>query len=349
MLNVEVLPFEPRHAEQHIELAQRAFAVFGEAARPKDSVEFVEHLHGDANPAGRALVASAMLDGRCAGSVSAIPARFQMHDGSQVTGWQIGFFVVDASIQRQGVGTKLLEAITAALKDRVRGFIYAYPNRRSIPVLDRYGYERLASIPTFIHLPSAHALFGPAHVHDAGAGVWDLESPRAADLAMELAPIVAGAAGAAGGAWSAGFVRDEAYFRWRFLGPDADTRYRFVVCREREGQGAFVIALARHVFIGLRFAILVDACPDVLASRLGIAVKAAQAMGKLDGARLVYVNTNALQGSRNEKPAGVPWRVRIPASRNPRPVELMMYPGTSTVIAEELKQSLVMTADWMGF
>ena len=62
-----------------------------------------------------------------------------------------------------------------------------------------------------------------------------------------------------------GFVRDAAFFRWRFLGPDADLRYRFVALKRRGGGDTMLVALAEHAALGTQFTVLVDGAPDLSA------------------------------------------------------------------------------------
>lgn len=366
-LNIEVTPFDAAHAPAAVELAARAFTVVAADARPKDSAAFLGHIHGDANPAGRAWIAIARRAGRAVASVAAVPARFRTRAGRAIVGYQIGTFVVDPSMQRQGLGSQSLAELTRVLKALPDTFIYAYPNPRSQAVLDRLGYLRVAEIPTLIHPPGWRSLFAPGttSLRDRAGREWDLTFLRAGDAEkavravgeLEREP--------------AGFVRDRRYFLWRFFGPDSAQRYEFVVCTARGEKRAFVLALARHGFKGLRFTILVDAFPNIFAAEPALvadepelladepallahkpalfagdpalAVRAAQVTGRRAGAWFVYLNTSA------RATPGTPWSVRLPRARNPRPVQLMIYPENSAISADELGASLAMTADWNGF
>jgi predicted N-acetyltransferase YhbS len=333
VLNVEVSLFEDRHAEAQLDLVRSAFSIVPEGARPKESVDTLRHMHGEANPAGRAWMAFARFDGRLVGSVAAVPYRFRRRDGVGVTGWQIGTFAVDASAQRQGVGRALLDGITADLERLPESFVYTYPNQRSIAVFDRHGYQRLGSVPTRIHPPWPGSASG-----------WALRRIETREVPAELAQV------APADPPPPGFVRDASYFRWRFCGPSAEERYRFVACRGPSGREGFVVALASHRFLGLRFGVLADACPDVLDRHYGIALRAAGAEARRAGAWLLYVNSNVRRlGGGRARPARVPWSVPVPDSRNPRPIELLYHPRGAAVGPEELAGSLAMTADWGGF
>ena len=331
MIDVEVTPYEERHAATQVDLQARAFTVVAESARPTDSAAWLHHFHGPANPAGRALIALAREGEQVVGSASAIAARFRRPDGRVLVGWQVGTFVVDAAQQRKGIGSKLLVALTEALEERTDDFVYSYPNSRSIPVFDRHGYDRHGRTPTRIFLPAA----GPGRA-------WELrvvERDEAAALAAEADGAAAG--GTAGE--PSGFVRDAPYFRWRFCAPEAGDRYRFVEARERDGDGRFVLALASHRFAGLSFGVLADTCPALSGPRLGVAVRAALAAGRSAGAWLLYATTS-LDGD-----ARAPWRVPVPESRDPRPVVLVMPRTTDGTLAREVATSAVATADWGGF
>lgn len=329
MIDVDVSPFEERHAQVQVELEARAFAMVARSARPKDSAKYLYHIHGPKNPAGRAWIAVASESGRPVGSAAALPARFARKDGRIVIGWQVGTFVVDAAQQRQGIGTVLLNALTDALKGRADAFLYSYPNRRSIQVFERHGYSRAGRTPTRIFLPAR----GP------GKG-WETRRIAREEVAAALAAIPEPAVSTGP---PNGFVRDARYFEWRFCGNEAEGRYRFVHCRMRDGPAAFVIALAAHRFAGLSFGVLADACPDVLDTHLGTAVRASLAEGRQAGSFLLYATASVRPRSR------LPWSVGLPESRDPRPVVLVLHEETKVVSAEEVAGSLVMTADWGGF
>lgn len=333
MLSVEVSPFEERHAEAQLELVRSAFSGVSEGARPKETADSLRHIHGAANPAGRAWLAFARRAGQLAGSVAAVPYRFLRRDGAVVTGWQIGTFVVDAAAQGQGIGRALLAGLTAEVERLPDSFVYSYPNRRSIAVFDRHGYRRLGSVPTRIHPPWP----GPG----AAWTVRRIEAREVPDELSRLAPAEPP---------PPGFVRDAPYFVWRFCGPAADERYRFVACRGPSGRDGLVVALASHRFLGLRFGVLADACPDVLDRQHGIAVRAAGAEARRDGAWLLYVNSNVGRlGGGRARPRGVPWSLPVPDARNPRPIELLYHAPGAAVGPEELAGSLALTADWGGF
>lgn len=343
-MTIEAAPYESKLADAHVELVQRAFAIMPAGARPKDSPAYVRHMHSAANPAGQAWISVAREDERWIGSTSAIPARFRTRAGRIVTGYQIGYFAVDSAAQRRGLGTRLLDTMTQAFADRDDVFVYGYPNLRSQPVLERYGYRTVASIPTAIHPPRIRTLFARdvRHVELRGLGLWDLEYPNAA----ETVALIRSIARSPHEQELPGFVRDAAYFTWRFCGPDADRRYRFVVCRSRASDRALVLALASHTFKGLRFAILADTFPNAASEPYALAVRAAQCAGRRDGALFVYTNTNIDSIASTN---GTPWSIQVPRSKDPRPVEWMVYPKTTAVELTEIGESLAMTADWMGF
>jgi hypothetical protein len=105
------------------------------------------------------------------------------------------------------------------------------------------------------------------------------------------------------------------------------------------------LVLAHRCFSHIRFAILVDILsPDLLGSYPS-AVKAAC---HVNGAQLVYLNTNlprlaATRGLRFARGVAVPGIV------NPRPVELLYLPRADATLRQELFQAPLLTADWMGF
>jgi GNAT superfamily N-acetyltransferase len=339
VIDIEVKPFDPALARAAVLLAQRAFAVVSADARPKDSPAFLAHIHGESNPAGKARIAFARQDGRDVATVAAVPARFRTRAGATVIGHQIGTYVVDPEFQRQGLGSRILLELTNVLTELPDSFVYAYPNPRSQAPLDRSGYLRVAEIPTRIHPPTARSLVakGAKSLRDAGGCEWSLSLARGVEAertVRDLRPLERE---------PEGFVRDRGYFLWRFFGPDCNERYEFMICRSLADERGFVLALARHRFKGASFAILVDAFPNVFVEQHSLAIRAAQVAGRDSGAWFVYLNTSAASVH------GVPWSVRLPASRNPRPVQLMIYPKNNAISPDELRASLAMTADWNGF
>jgi predicted N-acetyltransferase YhbS len=333
-VKLEIADADPAHAAIVEDLARRAFAGVRRGARPDQGAGFIAHLLGPSNPAGVARVAlahDAGAGGRALGSLVAIPARFRRRDGRVVTGYQVGYFFVDHRGQGQGVGTALLAGLTAALRSEPDSFVYTFPNPRSIGHFDRFGYERVASIPTYLYPPAPVAR---GDVRDAAGREWTIESVGAAAAARVAATDVAPLPP------EPGFTRDVEHFAWRYCGPESGARYRFAVCRARDGGEVFVAVLARHRLLGAPFTVLVDVLSADLACHYVAAVRVA---GRARGRAPVYANTNLARAAR--RPPGLP----VPRLVNPRPVELLKLPGEGGVSRAELAGSVVITGDWLGF
>lgn len=320
-VRVDVRPFEPDDARTYVELARRAFEGVSSERRPRDTVERVAHLHGDANPAGRALVALARLDGVVVGHASALPARHVDARGAERVARQIGCFVVDPSAQGRGVGRALLTAITAAAGERV----HAYPNARSAPVFEAVGYVRCAEAPARVAIGARRSREVTADLGNGWTG-----------RALEVDAVRAPAPSFAQGTLPPGFVRDASWFAWRFLDPALVDAYRFAAIAHRD-RGEHVVALASHVARGVAFGVLADALPALDARSLPAAVRAAAAFG---ASRFVYFTTN-LPAVGGLTQLGT----RVPARFDPRPVVLYARPDD----ASELASTTILTADWMGF
>jgi GNAT superfamily N-acetyltransferase len=342
-VKIEISVFDPSYAPAMARVAQRAFAEIPEQAQPSLTADFVAHILGVSNPAGSSRVALAYEEGEVLGSVAAIPTRFRRQDGRVVTGNQVGFFFVDHRAQGRGFGAALLAELTATIRDDADSFIYTFPNPRSIGLFDNYGYERVASIPTYVYPTTPRAILARMTakkvLRERGGRVWEFESldAGAAERSAHEFP--------AEPARDVGLIRDGAYFAWRYCGTDADKRYRFVLCRAEEEHEWFLLVLAHHRFSGIRFAIVADVLSADLPYAYGRAVQAARLMG--DSA-FVYANTNLkrIPGARaSALPIGVP----IPCTANPRPVELLAFGRAGALPREELAAGAVMTADWMGF
>ena len=345
--DVDIFTYESGYADELHALIESAFSAQPAHARPKDSTAYLDYMQGPSNPAGRAIVAATRKNGALAGNISATPFRFTTREGRVLTGYQLGSVVVGAQHQREGIGGRLVRAITAHLDGLPDSFTYIYPNTRSEPVLLRNGYLPAREVPTYIHFPAFRSFRGlqrNARIVDRRLGSWSVSVCSLTD-ALAIATD-----------WpdtpmpSTGFTRGPGFFRWRFGGPGTESRYRFAVCRRENGDDAFALSIARHTFSGIRFAIPVDLLSRNPAGHYGLALKAAQAIGGRDGERFVYVNSNIprLNGTtalRSDRP----WGAQVPSVFNPRPVRLLYYPREDIRLAQELDAGIAMTGDWMGF
>ncbi len=328
MLTIATHAAEPRDAELFVELAARAFAHVPEHARPKERPEFVAHTHGPENPAGRGLVTLAHEGETLVGHVGAIPFRFLRRDGALATGWQIGCYVVDGSQQRKGIGKAILADLSAAVAREPRGgFLFGYPNRRSLGPLLKLGGREVARARTLLVAPSLSRT-----VRDASGRRWVAQSLDAEDARIALGRV------RCPDACRGAFVRDAAWFQWRFLAPAAASRYRFALAAPEGGGESLLLALSEHEVNGVRFTILVDALPELDAQRQGLAVALARAAG---GGKPVYLTTN-LRWARG------PLAFALPERFDPRPVVDVLMPGGDE-FAEELGGAPIQTGDWMGF
>jgi len=337
LLSIECVPFDAGHAGVIVELGHRAFSAVTGYARPKDSAAHLGQLLGPENPGGQTWLAVAREGSRCVGNVAATPFRFRTKTGRLLTGFQLGSLVVDPVLQRQGVGSRLIAEITGYLADKPDSFTYIYPNTRSKHVLLRQGYEIAADIPTYVHLPTSTS-FGISR------GSWDIEivTPRTLWRDMASFPEDDSTTG--------GFIRDAAYCRWRYCGPDTENRYRFAVLRAKSGSGTAVVVLTSHEFNGIRFTIVVDLFSASPGRHYAPAIKAAQICGSGDSPRLVYSSSNIpilarLRGDMKQKSRGF----AVPDFANPRPIKLLLHTTSSGVGRDDLANSVALTGDWMGF
>lgn len=348
-LQFDTFTYDSGHADTLHGLIDRAFSIVPPHARPKDSRAYLDYMQGPANPAGPAVVAVARLDGECVGNISATPFRFTTRAGGRLTAYQLGSVVVDTANQRQGIGGKLVGVITEHLAAIPDSFTYIYPNTRSHPVLLRNGYAAARDVPTYIHFPTPGSLFGAgnaaddARLHDRNLGPWRMTRGTIEDLLTLSAD------------WpdddgTQGFARDRTFFKWRFGGPGADSRYRFVTCRDDAGADAFGAVFANHRFAGQQFVILVDILSPDPRRHYGLALKAARAVGSMAGEHFVYVNSNIPRFPRQQPPGSVaPWGIAVPDAVNPRPLRLLYHPRADMDVGGEIDVSIAMTGDWMGF
>ncbi|MBK7642704.1 MAG: GNAT family N-acetyltransferase [Planctomycetes bacterium] len=327
-MNITTRRYLPSDAQLFVELAARAFAHVPEHARPKDRPEFIAHTHGPANPAGHGFVVLAEEQGRVLGHVGGIPFRFVRRDGSLTTGWQIGCYVVDGTLQRKGIGKAILGELQATVaREEPSGFSYGYPNRRSLGPFLRLGGRIVARARTLLVPPTLSK-----RLRDEQGRVWTVRSVDAEDAATALGHMRLPAPG------RPGFVRDAAYFRWRYLAPVAAPRYRFALAAPEGGGDLLLLALSEHRVRGVRFTILVDGLPELSGDRLGLALGAARIAG---GGGPVYLTTNA-RWKRG------PFAFALPERFDPRPVVDVLM-SASDELSPDLHDAPMQTGDWMGF
>jgi len=321
-------PAQPEHADLFVRLAANAYAHLPEHERPRDRAEFVAHTHGPANPAGRGIVVLAEDAGRAVGHVSAIPFRYLRRDGALTTGWQVSCFVVDATVQRQGVGQGLFAELLAAIgRDERRGFVFTHPNPRSHGLFLRFGARELVRARTLLVPPALRGIPRDEQGRRWSVSALDVEGARAELSRLRFPEPQRGA-----------FLRDADFFRWRFLDAPAAPRYRFARAAPDGGGESLLLALGEHRAHGVRFTILVDAVPDPFRGRFALAVRAARSAG---GSRPLYLTTNA-------RWKGGPLALSVPRSLDPRPVFLVLFPGHDE-LAPELAEAPILTGDWMSF
>jgi predicted N-acetyltransferase YhbS len=328
MTTLTTRPYVDGDAREYVRLAASAFAAARADARPTESAAFVAHIHSQANPAGRSYATLAEHEGQVVGHLSAIPFRFLRRDGEPLVCWQLGLFAVSAELQRGGIGAKLLRQQIAELqRERPQDCAYGYPNPRSLGLLLGWGLEPAAVVPAYLVPPRARR----GALRD-GAGAFEIDALDAAGAVRALEGVRCDAPA------RGRFVRDAAYFRWRFLGAEADRRYRFLVLGRRGGGDRTLLVLAEHRAFGLRFTVLVDGAPDLAQGRLGLALRAVQ---RALPRRPIYLTTNA---SLREGPPAL----RVPRRLDPRPVLPFALPGSER-FRPELGQASYLTGDWMSF
>ena len=256
-MKIEVSQFSSENADILFGLSNSAFKSISVDFRPKESIEFIRHLNGKANPAGLSICAVAFEESQCVGNVTAIPIRFLGK-----TGYQIGGFFVDQKYQGRGLGKKLLLEITYALREKKDTFIYTFPNARSIGIFYKLGYRLISRIPTYIF------------PWKKGNNILEAIEPK--EISIENLE----------GFGKGGIIRDQSFFNWRYCGPGSENRYKFLIGKV-ENKLDFVVITSKHNFKRITFTIIVD----ILASSTITFLKAINAAQKLG--KMVYMNTNA--------------------------------------------------------
>ncbi|MEM7541270.1 MAG: hypothetical protein AAF384_06730 [Pseudomonadota bacterium] len=326
-------PYQAHHTEMHLGITERAYANHPAHARPELDAAFHRQLHGGANPAGAALMMTAREDGHCVGVLSSIPMRFKTRAGIAMTGYQGTALAVDPGAQAQFIGLRLSRLLIRSANALSNCFPYGYPNRNAHRFYVRAGSVLAQVVPTYV-FPRTPCR---ASYKDPSGMRWTFEAINSPDeldpsefidspLAIE------------------GFVRDRAYFDWRF-GGDAAARYRFVFCRAEEKSSSFIVACTEHRMSGFPFTILVEGYPSPFLDHFAIAVRAATLTATHKTIRFVYATTNL---ARRRPEIRWPKGVEIPTRFHPRPFELYAHPEGAAP-TDEVGLSLALTGDWLGF
>lgn len=349
MVVTKIGPFQPDHAEVYLELQRRAYSRAPAHSRPRDSAAFLKHVQGAANPAGITRIAAAHSNDECIGSLAAMPVRFRTASGGNATGYRIDYWVVDPAHQGKGIGRRLLAELTESLAPVETAFVYSLPGQRSFDAFKNMGYVPVTSVPTFLYATGYPLLRIPKNrisvpIPDQETGAWEAEFmdlERVRELFQDRLDRKEDL--------EIGFVRDQAYFTWRYLEPDPLRNYLYVVCRREKGEGFLVVVLARHCLRGLSFTILVDWYSNPPCQGFPVAIKAARLGARQGRDLLVYTTTNAARLSRTPTVRSAPFGFSVPSRFNPRIVELVLYSESRAIKKEDLAKSLVTTGDWMGF
>jgi len=240
----------------------------------------------------------------------------------------VSCFVVDGSVQRQGVGQALFAELLAAIgRDERGGFVFTHPNPRSHGLFLRFGARELVRARTLLIAPALRRGWTDEQERRWKVSELDPESARAELSRLAFPEPQRGA-----------FLRDAEFFRWRFLDAPAAPRCRFARAAPDGGGESLLLAFGEHRARGVRFTILVDAVPDPFRGRFALALRAARGAG---GRRPLYLTTNA-------RWEDGPLAFSVPRALDPRPVFLVLFPGHDE-LAPELAQAPILTGDWMSF
>jgi len=335
------------HAAQISELAENAFLAVPEHERPKDLTPgVVDALLSETNPAGTCPVALATINDTIVGCFSAVPGRLQKADGFLITGFQPAFLWVRQTHQRQGVGIALLTHLTSHLSRIPNSFIYTYPNQRSMGAFLKCGYEKVADIKTYI-FPNSPSIFrkgnpGSFSIEKFPGAPWAFTVFGTSELETYLGCVK-------NTRRSAGFMRDAEYLRWRYGSAEYGEKYQFMFGRNATTNDSLVIVTTAHSFSNIRIFIFSDLISATIEEHLPLAVAAVKKLAGQQGFVFVYIETNLFERCREKQFLDVPLSFAVPRCMHPRPLSLLMYPGTKTITKEELAQAPVMTGDWQGF
>ena len=292
--------------ERHVDLFRRAWSAYVERGEIKPLAP--GHLRAlyAANPSGASVVTVASQGERWLGLVAGLATDVVLPDGRTERAFQIGDFMVDQAVQRQGIGGRLLEGLLAFL--RTQGYaVYTFPNRRSVEVFLRQGFEEIRSLQPLLFAPLP-GRWARRRLAARGLRARGLTLEQASRLADELANQPRA---------TPEIRKNSRYLRWRYAEMRDSAEFHFLGIETDDGTAAGLVVSTSYRFRGIPFGVVVDVLGgDGFREPLHCGV------GLGAGG---WVGFSTVE--RDSDWPAPPLAIELPARFQPRPVRLLVPPG----------------------
>lgn len=313
--------FNPEHAA----LYQRTWKQYIESGQGKALTARQINAFYHQNPEGKALLSVATIKGKWVGSIAAVPTRCGKSVSDTELFFQIGDFMVDPSVQGQGVGSRILTELTAALTDRSY-LTYTFPNARSVGLFIKQGYQKVREIPTRIFLPQLEAIIQRSDSNLTEISLSDAESACDELAQLENRHNL--------------IIKDGEYIKWRYSDIRDTDDYQFFLLRSNDNQLLGLIVTTMYRFSGIRFLVVLDlivsgdsSLNTVFSNNISLHSPLQLGFSTID---------------RDFPKARLRAALPVPTQLNPRPIILLTLPKCASSF--ELASSCrFVTADWQGF
>lgn len=317
--------YDPKHHD----LFMRTWGGYIAKGNAKSITEDQLRLLYSANPAGNSILTIIEEGGVWIGAISAIATDIALPDGSAVTAYQIGDFMVDPKQQGRGLGGKLLRELTRFLVENGLR-VYTFPNTRSVGVFLKQSYVEIRSIPMVVYplLPAAAArgltLGGKIMVRDVSIDV-------AGKIADELL---------ASSSMRGIIAKSGDYLAWRYSRMRDSRDYCFSIVERADRDAPSLVVWSPFRYHRVTIQVVVDVISD---PRYPPPLCEVAGKGMRRGALLGLNNVESGPGW--SLPA---FSIRVPRKYDPRPARLLVPPN-DPASARLFSDCRFTTGDWMGF
>lgn len=308
-----ITKFESDHGNDIVEITENSFRYVVERERPKKSqVSKIINTFSETNPAGCSIMAYALVGNMRVACCAAIPFRVHTDFGENI-GYQIGSFFVRNEYHGIGIGTKLVEDLTSFFDKKL--FLFSYPNKRSISIFLKNGYQVAEIIPTFIYLSGIARIISIFNRRDKEIKLLNYKE------ALDSFDWVGS---------SSGLIKDKLDFIWKYSYDEGI----YQIYRINFDNINALIITTEHLFMGIRFRII---CDIYRPKKSNIKLIIKNFSLHIPFFSILYLNSSTLKGFT------FPF-FKIPKKLDPRPIIMVNRIANIQNLNFE-----TITSDWMGF
>jgi hypothetical protein len=145
-MQVRIMKASSLDIDRHVLLLNKSFRESAWAAQIGTTLTREFYIWKYFSPVGEAIIASVLVEGEIASSVSALPTLFQTPSGMK-RGWQIADIATLPSARRRGLYRSCLHALVELLGDEI---LVCFPNDNSKKEIEGQGFRLAADVRTLV-------------------------------------------------------------------------------------------------------------------------------------------------------------------------------------------------------